>query len=371
MSILAAKRLGLECVSVDPQEESPASKVAPSVTGNLHDPEVIAEVFRNASVVTLENEFVPATTIREALELAKVEPGRMVPDVSVLTTVQDKLLQRQALQRAKVPAPVAVALEGDGEVAIAKVGFPMMLKQRFGSYDGKGTVPAKNLQQFQDQQVTWGQGGWLAETYVPFERELAVMAYRWRKPGFGIQEGAFPTMETVQTDHVCDLVFPADHDATDVAIAAVRAIEGFGLFGVELFQLPDGSVQVNEIAPRPHNSGHYTLDWGGVSQFEQHVRLALGLPTVQPFGMATCMANLLGRPQAGSWRRAMAAMLQYDPDIRFHWYEKTESRSGRKMGHINAVGEDAVTRAKLARDVFYGVWCGGACEDEPLVVSDW
>lgn len=371
MSILAAKRLGIECVSVDPQEDSPAGHVAPSVTGDLRDPEVIAEVFRNAAVVTLENEFVPAATIRAALEQAKIEPGRMVPDVEVLATVQDKLLQRQALNRAGVPSPVAVALEGDGEVAIAKVGFPMMLKQRFGSYDGRGTVPAHDRKQFHDQQVHWGQGGWLAETYVPFQRELAVIAYRWRKPGVGILEGAFPTMETVQTHHVCDLVFPADTDASEVAIAAVRAIEGFGLFGVELFQLPDGSVQVNEIAPRPHNTGHYTLDWGGVSQFDQHVRLALGLSPAAPFGAPTCMANLLGKPHVGDWRRAMIATLEYDPDIRFHWYEKAESRPGRKMGHLNAVGVDIVERAKLARDVFYGVWCGGECDQEPISVSDW
>jgi 5-(carboxyamino)imidazole ribonucleotide synthase len=163
-------------------------------------------------------------------------------------------------------------------------------------------------------------------------------------------------METVQTNHVCDLVFPSGVDASQVAIAAVEAVEGFGLFGVELFELQDGSFEVNEIAPRPHNTGHFTLDWGGVSQFEQHVRLVAGLPLVQPKGGECCMANILGQPGSLKWEDGLRAALAAVPDAHVHGYGKAESRPGRKMGHINVAGTGCIEKAKAARSAFYAAW---------------
>jgi phosphoribosylaminoimidazole carboxylase (NCAIR synthetase) len=168
-------------------------------------------------------------------------------------------------------------------------------------------------------------------------------------------------METVQSNHVCDLVYPCSADGSSVAIAAVNAVGGQGLFGVELFELEDGQILVNEIAPRPHNTGHYTLDWGGVSQFEQHVRLVSGLPLGDAQGGHVCMANLLGQDGAGDVRRAVAAALE-DPTVHFHWYGKAESRPGRKMGHLNIralEGESTkqlTDRARQAQRRFYEAW---------------
>ena len=164
---------------------------------------------------------------------------------------------------------------------------------------------------------------------MPFERELAVMVFVGP-----LGSGTYPTMETVQANHVCDLVFPSSADGSEVALAAVRAVNGHGLFGVELFQLADGSLLVNEIAPRPHNTGHYTLDWGATSQFEQHVRLAMGWPLGSVDGEPVCMANLLGQPGAGDLGAAIAAALEV-PGAHVHWYGKAEARAGRKMGHLN------------------------------------
>jgi 5-(carboxyamino)imidazole ribonucleotide synthase len=225
----------------------------------------------------------------------------------------------------------------------------MVLKARFGGYDGKGTRYAKTPDELNSYRDLWGNGGWLAESFVPFRRELAAMVC--------IAESgtvAFPTMETVQSNHVCDVVFPCDVDASAIAIAAVEAVQGRGLFGVEMFELDDGSVLINELAPRPHNTGHYTLDWGGVSQFEQHVRLTMNLPIAQPIGEFTCMANLLGQSDDDDFRAGIRAALSEDAQVHVHWYGKTESRKGRKMGHLNAVGNDNVERAKRARDRFYG-----------------
>ncbi|ARU39822.1 hypothetical protein CCB80_01175 [Armatimonadetes bacterium Uphvl-Ar1] len=165
----------------------------------------------------------------------------------------------------------------------------MVLKARFGGYDGKGTRYARSREEFDSHRPLIDQGNWMAEQFVPFSRELAVMVYRSKT-----ETGTFPTMETVQVNHVCDQVFPAGIDASEAAIAAVEAVQGYGLFGVELFETSPGTFRINEIAPRPHNTGHYTLDWGGVSQFEQHVRLAMGFPCALPTGADTCMVNILG-----------------------------------------------------------------------------
>jgi 5-(carboxyamino)imidazole ribonucleotide synthase len=351
MSIMAAQRMGLRCVSLDAAADTPASQVAPSMVGPLHDPEALASLIGVCARVTLENEFVPAAALRAACQAASRPEDVLVPGIDCLGVIQDKFLQREAYASAGVASPRAVKIEDDGTQAIAKIGFPMVLKQRFGGYDGKGTRTARTAEEFEDYRGLWDDGGWLAEQFVPFKRELAVMVFR--SPDM---VGTFPTMETVQSDHVCDLVFPSDVDASQIAIAAVEAVGGFGLFGVELFDLGDGTFSVNEIAPRPHNTGHFSLDWGGVSQFEQHVRLAMGLPCIPAGGFSTCMANLMGQAGAGDFRRGLVAALGQDPHVRVHWYGKSESRVGRKMGHLNVVGENAVERAKAARARFYAAW---------------
>jgi 5-(carboxyamino)imidazole ribonucleotide synthase len=346
MSIMAAQRMGLKCISIDPSEHTPASEIAPAFRGSLESAEDLKRLLEQCRRVTLESEFVPAGPLRKALESRSLT---MIPSIANLEVVQDKLFQREAYTAAGVPSPKAIALNEQAD--LAQIGFPMVLKSRFGGYDGKGTRYARTPEELESYRSEWGAGGWLAEEFVPFKRELAVMVYL---SPFG--DGAFPTMETVQTNHVCDLVYPADVDASSIALAAARAMGGFGLFGVELFEKENGEILVNEIAPRPHNSGHYTLDWGGVSQFDQHVRIVMGLPPLEPKGNPVCMANLLGQPGAGDYRNGLEAAME-DPRIRVHWYGKAESRPGRKMGHLNAVGENIVQRAIEARERFYAAWC--------------
>lgn len=289
MSIMAAQRMGLTCISLDPGQNTPASQIAPALQGSLNDPEAVAHLLNMASRVTLENEFIPAQTIKQALIISGRDESCLTPGILTLATIQDKLLQRDAYHRHHAPSPLAVALTGDYHEAVEKIGFPMVLKARFGGYDGKGTRYARTSEEFESHRPLIDQGNWMAEQFVPFTRELAVMVYRSKT-----QTGTFPTMETVQINHVCDQVFPAGIDASEAAIAAVEAVEGFGLFGVELFETTPGNFLINEIAPRPHNTGHYTLDWGGISQFEQHVRLAMGFPCASPVGADTCMVNILG-----------------------------------------------------------------------------
>ena len=347
MSIQAAQRMGLKCLSLDPGADTPASQIAPSLQGALADPEAVAEIFRRSERITLENEFIPADSILKALELSGRDVDSLVPTLDSLARIQDKFEQRKALSAAGVPSAEARPIE----IGPPGLAFPMVLKARFGGYDGKGTRYARTPQEFESHRALWQPGGWMAEDFVPFVRELAVMVYISDR-----QVGCFPTMETVQKDHICDLVYPALADASEIAIAAVEAVGGRGLYGVELFELESGDMVVNELAPRPHNTGHYTLDWGGVSQFEQHVRLVMGMPQIEPIGYETCMANLLGVPEAGDFRSGIRSALENDAGVRVHWYGKAESRPGRKMGHLNVVGKHCVHRAVSARDRFYAGW---------------
>jgi len=360
MSIQAAQRMGLRCVSLDPEAESPAAQIAPSFTGRLNDIEMLAMVFASCAHVTLENEFVSGELIRTAMEATGRELKSLVPGISALETIQDKLRQRRALHAAKIPSPRAVPIDDDGSSAIAQIGFPMVIKTRFGGYDGKGTRTVRSRDELEDFRILWAGGGWLAEEFVEFTRELAVMAYRSES-----EEGCFPTMETVQENHVCSLVFPADVDGSKLALDAIRTLDGIGLYGVELFERTDGSLFVNEIAPRPHNTGHYTLDWGGVSQFEQHVRLALGMRPAVPDGDMASMANLLGLEGVGDYRDAIVGTLEEFSSVHVHWYGKAKSRPGRKMGHINATGSSSKELVLSARQKFYELWSKDADSDWP------
>ncbi len=361
MSIQAAQRMGLRCLSLDPGEDTPASQIADNIVSEFNDHAAVQFVLQQCEHVTLENEFLSMTLLASAAEHAGRETDAYTPSPWTLGFINDKLTQRGQYEKHCVPSPIARPLRFDGdcetspeetvEQAIHEIGFPMVLKSRFGGYDGKGTRYARSREEFESHRLLWSSSLWLAEEFVPFKRELAVMVCRSKD-----QTVCFPTMETVQTNHVCDLVFPAGVDASAVAVQAVEAVEGFGLFGVELFETQDGKFLVNEIAPRPHNTGHYTLDWGGISQFEAHIRLVMGLPIPEPKGQETCMANLLGIEAPGDWRDGLQAAIQGDPGVHVHWYGKAEARPGRKMGHINAVGPHCVARAKSARERFYGAW---------------
>lgn len=355
MSIAAAQRIGLRCISLDPGTQTPASELAPALVGSLSDPEAVAQLLTAAPYATLENEFIPADTIRAAFALAGKDESTLLPGVNTLATIQDKLLQRQAYLRHRVPSPRAFPLSPEtAPQVIADLGFPMVLKARFGGYDGKGTRYVRTPEELESHRPLWQSGTWMAEEFVPFQAELAVMVYRSPE-----RTGAFPTMTTVQSNHVCDLVFPSPHDATAVAISAVEALDGYGLFGVELFLHESGHISINEIAPRPHNTGHYTLDWGGVSQFEQHIRLACRLPIAPANGQPAAMANLLGLDTPHDWKLGLRAALAAAPTAHVHWYGKAESRPGRKMGHINAVGPDALNIVTTARAAFLAAWATG------------
>jgi 5-(carboxyamino)imidazole ribonucleotide synthase len=360
MTVLAAHRAGVRCLALDPESDCPAAQVGDCLPGRLDDPEALASLLRACGRVTLENEFVPAAAVRRALELADSPPDATVPSVECLATVQDKLAQREALAHADVPQPRFEALAGPDSLppALARLGGRAVVKRRFGGYDGRGTWFASSPAAVPPQAF---EGlGLLAEEHVPFVRELAAMVVR----ACGATQ-CFPVVATAQREGVCDLVWTLGTEddalvrqAEDVARRAVEAVGGSGLFGVEMFERADGAVLVNEIAPRPHNSGHYTLDWGGPSQFEAHWRACLGLPMPPLEGGEAAMANILGPATPGDWQRARDGAVRAEPSAFVHWYGKSDWRPGRKLGHINAAGPGAKERAERARAAFLSAWSG-------------
>lgn len=351
MSMIAAHQLGVKAVSLDQDPSSPAAQVGPYLVGSITNPEDIARVMASCEFITFENEFIPAEALRAACSLSGFDPERITPSIETLEVIQDKLTQRQAFLAKGVPSPRAVPAENADEL-----GLPCVLKSRFGGYDGKGTRYAKSEADYLSILGDIDVREWLAEEFVPFKRELAVMVCS------GGSITTFPAMVTEQKEHVCDLVYDVDDQnvqdrATEVAVAAVLAVGGKGLFGVELFELEDGSISVNEVAPRPHNSGHYSLDWGGTSQFEAHILLTLGCYGATQRGSKTCMANLLGQAGARDYQRALSALTRSHPEARMHWYGKSAAKPGRKMGHLNVCDpSSSVELAKAARQTFYDAW---------------
>jgi len=356
MTADAARVLGLETVVLDPDEDAPAGQVTRQVVGPLERHDALAAFARQIDVATLENEFVH----RGALEYL-AERGIMVrPSIHTFAVILDKLHQRAHMSAAGLsPTPFAsIASPADAEAFAAEHGWPVVLKTRSQGYDGRGVAIARNAAEVPAawQRLGAGARALMAEGFVAFAQELAVMVVR-NAHGEVI---AYPVVETVQEDYVCRLVrAPAEvpddvaAHARDVATRAIAAIDGIGVFGVELFLGPGDRVSVNEIAPRPHNSGHYTIDACVTSQFENHLRAVVGLP----LGPATMtappavMVNLLGT-RSGS-TADLHSGVQRRGEAWVHLYGKRELRPGRKMGHVTAVG---ATLAEAEQRALAAAW---------------
>jgi 5-(carboxyamino)imidazole ribonucleotide synthase len=356
MTCLAAWPLGIG-VAVLGVPDDPAAGVATAlVQGDWRDADAVSRLGAEVGVVTLENEFV------EASALARVEAaGTPVrPASSAVAIIQDKALQKSLLRERGLPVPRFAVAESAADLeAIGRdLGWPVVLKARKLGYDGYGNAtcetPAEATEAF--GRLDRGEGV-LVEAFVPFKRELAVMVARRH----GGETVPYPVAETRQRDHVChEVLVPAPIDppdaerAEDIAVAAAAAAQAIGVMGVELFEMDDGKVLVNELAPRPHNSGHYTIEACETSQFENHLRGVLDLPlgSVEMRVPKAVMVNLLGGRSGQTSPGTSAAMAV--PGAHLHLYGKSEVRVRRKMGHITVLGstlEDALKRARQAAAV--------------------
>lgn len=353
MFALAARRLGYRVAVFVPQDDSPTGQVADrSVRADYGDLEAVERFAREVDVVTFEFENVPAATAEAAARHAPVRPAG-----AVLHAAQDRVREKLALARLGLATAPWAAVSSAAELiaAGACVGFPAILKSSSSGYDGKGQVRVESAA---DLAAAWraiGEVPAVLEGLVRFQAELSVVGARGLDGRTALYE---PTLNE-HRHHILDLsICPAPLPApvADEAREMARAVlEGLGVVGVlcvELFLDEGGSLRVNEIAPRPHNSGHLTLDAHVCCQFEQQVRAICGLPlgSCERRVPAAAMANLLGELWQGGepdWAAALA-----DPGVRLHLYGKARPARGRKMGHLTVAAADvhaARGRALAAR----------------------
>lgn len=345
MTAMSALQLGCNVVVLERNAASPAATLAThSLVGDWSRLGPLRELAAHVDVVTLENEFVDAGLLAEL----EREGGVVLPGSRTIALVQDKFTQKQTLAAAGLPVMPLRAVSSAAEVAEAarEFGLPLLLKARRNAYDGKGNVTIRALAEVP---AAWARLGGPAgnplfvEAFCPFERELAVIITSGRYGGTAV----YPVVETVQRSHICHLVrAPAAVNdgiagrAAELAQQAVEAVGAVGSFGVELFLTREGNLFINELAPRVHNSGHYTIEACVCSQFENHVRAVLGWPlgSTRMRSPAAVMVNLLGAAggpgQPAGLERALAA-----GNMHVHVYGKASSIAGRKMGHVTVLGE--------------------------------
>ena len=363
MTAQAALQLGVDVAILERSPGSPAATLAThSLIGDWSSLEDLRGLAARADLITFENEFVD-TGVVAALEAE----GMMVrPSAAALAMVQDKLRQKTALADAglAVPACRAVGSAAELHAAAAEWGWPLLLKRRRDGYDGRGNATLRGPADVAPAWDRLGAASVYVEAFCPFKTELATIVTR--SPAGEIV--VYPVVETVQRNHVCHtVVAPAPvapetaARAANLAVEAVRAVDGTGSYGVELFLLADDRLLVNELAPRVHNSGHYTIEACQVSQFENHVRGVLGWPLGSPamVAAAAAMVNLLGAGY-GSGRPVGVEEALAVPGAHLHLYGKRTSSPGRKMGHVTALGPTAEAALATARTAAERIRFGGS-----------
>ena len=331
MLALAAARLGFITHIYSPTQNCPAAQVAAhTVIGEYDNIDFVKHFAENVDVMTYEFENVPFLTAKSVVAMTPVHPP-----ILALETAQDRLTEKNFISKtAGVPVAPYQAIDNryDAKRATKIIGEKLVIKTRRMGYDGKGQQiidgPDAAMSAFDDL----GNVPCIAEKFIPFSREVSIIAARNTKG----QMAAYPLIENEHRNHILHRsVCPADNDdgrAQNYALKILEALNYVGVLAVEFFQLPDGSLIVNEIAPRVHNSGHWTMDAGCTDQFELHIRAITGWPLGSTTPRhKTEMTNLLGS-DVDDWEKIAA-----DPEAKIHFYGKSEMRDGRKMAHVNRI----------------------------------
>lgn len=363
MLALEAYKMGINIAIIENGANSPAGDMTKlEFTNGWNSQEDLEKFIEVSDIITLENEFIDP----EILE--KIEETRAVyPNSSTMRLVQDKFIQKQTFLKAGLPVPEFREIN-TLEEAIQfgnDYGYPLVIKARKYGYDGYGNATVFNesecklaFQRFNEDKI---KRPLMAEAFIEFNKEIAVLIARNKFDEFVV----YPCVETIQYRHIChQVIAPAEIDASllklaqEIALASVEAINGVGLFGVEMFLTNDNKILINEIAPRPHNSGHYTIEACYTSQFENCIRAVCGLPlgSADMLAHAAVMINLLGNRNGSGVPDNVIELLRHNK-AHLHLYNKKQSRIGRKMGHVTGLGNnqtEALSRAKSAADAI--IW---------------
>ncbi|NNF57129.1 MAG: 5-(carboxyamino)imidazole ribonucleotide synthase [Rhodothermaceae bacterium] len=342
MTALAAIRLGVRVKLLTPDASGPEAAFADVTVADWMDPFVLRAFAEGCDAVTVESEWAPADRLVDVLP----ESVALWPHPSTLKRIRHKGRQKKALTAVHLPLPpyACCATLDDALAAARQFDYPVVLKRYEGSYDGYGNATCDDAEALADAWMTLAaDDGALVEAWVPFECELAVQVAR-RADGNHV---VYPVAYLEQRDHRCHaVVVPADlsagaaAEAQRIALEAVEAVDSVGITAVELFHLADGRILINELAPRPHNSGHYTIEACHTSQFENHIRAVLGWPLGDPSLRvpAVCMVNVLGHRDGAAEPRGLTDALAM-PGAAVHLYGKAASRPRRKMGHVTVTAD--------------------------------
>lgn len=358
MFAIAARRMGYRVHAFDPTEDCPAGQVADHEVNAPYDDLEAARRFAQAvDVITFEFENVAAETLAAVEQIRPVHPSPLVLD-----TCRHRLREKDFLRRHGFPVTRYKAVRSEAELAqaIDEVGLPAILKTADYGYDGKGQRKICAAGECADAWKGIGRPVGILEAVVPFTKEISVICARAADG----EVSTFPVCENAHANHILDVTtvpagIPAATAAAacELAVGIAEALKVVGLITVEMFLVGDDELLVNELAPRPHNSGHFSFDACVTSQFEQQLRAVCGLPLgdVSLLRPAAAMANLLGdlwSQGEPNWAAALAI-----PDVKLHLYGKTAAKPGRKMGHLTAMAQtpdlarELVVRARKAMTI--------------------
>ena len=358
MSALEAFKLGIQvAVFSDRTENEPVQFMTPfSTSGSFDSVDDMVEFAKDCDVITLENEFISSEILQEVQDKSGTP---IFPSPKSFSLIENKLIEKQTFENAGIPVTPykLVRSESDLKEFGDKHGWPYLLKSSKGGYDGYGNETVRDLESAKEAFEKLGGNkdrDILAEAFVPFTKEIAVQVAR-NETGTVV----YPCCETVQENHICVAVLsPAPIEekhqkkAQELAVKAVEAIDGKGIYAFEFFLTEDGNILLNESAPRPHNSGHYSIEGCITSQFENHVRAVLGLPlgSTKMNAPSVAMINLLGTHN----RPAEADSIKKGLDTEnghLHVYGKVQSKVGRKMAHYTLLGDDLEAVYDKAKEV--------------------
>ena len=383
MMAIAAQKIGIELSVQATNDQEPAVAIADRVVyGKVSDAQATAKLAEHCPVITFENEFVDLAAL-QTLENSDhfhhaYHNFKFLPRLATLEISVDKLKQRQHFRDHHIPTPTFYAVDQESDLirAAANLGYPLVLKSRRHGYDGKGTWVVKNAEELQTDWQSMHQAPAIAEAFIPFEQELAVIAARSLDGEIAI----YPVVETLQIDQVCRrTIAPArvSHaiaaEVESIAKQIMISLDAIGVIGIEFFLTTSAEVSVNEIAPRTHNSGHYTIEGCHTSQFEQLLRIVSGMPlgNVAMSVPVAIMINLLGIEQFSDsdpdyldQRTAIACF----PNTHIHWYGKSSSL-GRKLGHVTVCAATYDTALEIS-DRIEKIWYGSSQNADTESISN-
>lgn len=360
MMILDGKRLDTWFSILDPTERCPAHSIADEhIVADFDDVDAILRLAEGVDVVTYEFEHISV----KALQLLEEQGHKVYPSSETLFHIQNKLVQKQWLAKHGIPVPEFLPIENLEDIyrAESKFTYPMILKTCTGGYDGKGNAVIADHDDAARAYEALGAGKLplMVEECIDFEKEVSILIC-------GSENGemsVFPVAENVHKNSILDeTTVPAKiseasrQEAMEVAKACLQAFKACGMLCIELFVTREGHILVNELAPRPHNSGHYTIEGCYTSQYEQHVRAILGMPLGNPALIRpAAMKNLIGDKTGPANLEGLAEAYRF-PNAKIHIYGKETVKVGRKMGHITATGEtieEALAEVRGAHDALW------------------